>query len=187
MALKLIPYLAIIILSGTLNWLIPVVIYAKKFGLFRKRPSGFIGCNFWGFIMDVILAGLINVIILRYLVIVSARPDVKDILPAFALGLLMMATTHIVMSVTYWKEWIMPAPWRFNAGGYWHMVSMTLQMSYCSFPLIVIARQSHLLSLSATHITVLAILALACLFLFSLTVKHKDIEIGPIRISGKPW
>ncbi|MCL4338685.1 hypothetical protein M1271_03280 [Patescibacteria group bacterium] len=187
MTTRLLPYLVIVILSGILNWLIPLLIYAGKFGLFKKRTAGFVGCNFWGIVMDVVLAGMIDTIILKYLFIVSAKPLMEYIIQAFVLGFVIMVTTHIVMSITHWKEWIMPSPWRFNAGGYWHMISMTLQMAYCAYPLVIITQQTKLLTLVATHTTILAVLALASLFLFSLTVKHRDLEIGPIRISGKPW
>src|SRR5574340_1533872 len=128
--------LFVLALSVVNNWLVPLTIYASKFGLFKKRPKEFIGCNDWGVVMDVILAGAINLTIWQYLLTIDPVIKQEDLVKALLGGFGFMVVTHFWMAVTFWKEWIMPEPFRWNAGGYWHMVSMTLQMAYAFYPLV---------------------------------------------------
>lgn len=160
------------------NWGIPVAIYAKKYGLFKKRPKGFVGCNFWGVIMDVFIAGAINLVILNFLLTVSLKISQNDLIVSLVLGFLFMAVIHFFMAVTSWKEWIMPKPWHWNLAGYWHMVSMTLQMAYVFYPLVLLTKTPQLLEIFITRTTIVIVIILCLLFLAALLECKR---------TGKPW
>ncbi len=177
----------IVLLTAINNWAIPVVIYASKFGLFKKRVEGFVGCNFWGVVMDVFIAGVINVAVWNYLASFAITLSSADIVKALMFGVLAAAGTHIIMAATAWKEWIMPEPWRWNAGGYWHMVSETIQMAYVFLVLVTLADRPELLALPTTQLTLLVLVVLGILFLLALSAKDKDIVLGDLELSAQPW
>lgn len=185
--MRIFPFAEILIFTAVNNWVIPIIIYASKFGLFKKRPAKFTGCNWWGVVMDVIIAGLINLVILNYLLTTSSKFMAENVLAAFILGLASTIAIHIFMALTHRKEWIMPRPWKWNEGGYWHMISMTLQISYCFYPLVLFYREPKLLELFLTQATILLIVVLGAFFLLALSLKDRDLKIGPLKIRAKTW
>lgn len=187
MSTKIIPFLFILIASCFNNLIIPYLIYYKKFGLFKKRPPGFVGVNFWGIIMDGILAGGINIIILNYLLEIKPAILLSDLIISLIGGLIFMITSHIYMSVAKWKVWIMPKPWTWNLAGYWHMISMTLQMSYAAYCLLIIFRNPSLFFETLTVLSLGGGIFLTGLFLLALRHEKKGIKIGLIRIDNQPW
>lgn len=180
-------YIATILLTSLNNWGVPVLIYWKKYGLFKKRPAGFIGCNFWGVIMDVFLASSINIVILTYILSRPAYITNANIINALILGFVFTVIIHFFMAVTYWKVWIMPKPWHWNLAGYWHMISMTLQMSFAFFPLILFWLNPNLIFQPDAKATFSLVGVFAVLFLISLYYCNRGLKIGRFEISGKPW
>lgn len=182
------PFLfGILIASLINNLLVPFAIYYHKYGFFKKRKKDFIGCNTWGIIMDGILAGLINIVALNLLLTIKPQVETEDIKIAFILGLAAMATAHIYMVVAKWRIWIMPRPWQFNLAGYWHIISMTLQMSFLFYPLILILKNFSFLDYDIVKISVILIFFFALLFLLCLKLSKKGVKIGKLYISNKPW
>jgi hypothetical protein len=184
---RLLFFICILIASLINNLIVPYAIYYKKFGFFKKRPQGFIGVNFWGIIMDGILAGGINIIILNYLLNINSAILLSDLIVSILAGFFFMIICHIYMSVKKWKVWIMPKPWVWNLAGYWHMFSMTLQMSYVGYCFIIILRNLDRLTDSLTIFSVIVGFSLACLFILSLKQEKKGLKIGKVNISNKPW
>jgi len=180
-------FVVVFVLGAILDWGIPVVIYWRKFGLFKKRPRGFVGCNSWGVVMDVFLAGGINLAVFDYLLSMKRLIGPEEILAALLLGLFGMMAIHVWMALTFWREWIMPTPWRWNVGGYYHMFSMAVQFSFAFLPLVLFWERPELLRLSSTRLLVLMVLVGGILFLLALSVKDKTVRIGPIMVGGKSW
>ena len=166
-----------IFLTSLNNWAVPVAIYWQKYGLFKERPENFVGVNIWGVVMDVFLASLINITILNFVSNYKDYVNVSNILVALSWGLAFTAAVHIFMATSYWRVWIMPLPWRWNLAGYWHMVSMTLQMSFAFFPLVILAQSPNLLFLPATQDALIKVAGLGVLFLISLYFEK----------SARPW
>ncbi len=180
-------FFLVALLTAFVNWLIPVLIYRKMFGLFKPRPKNFSGCNWWGVVMDVILAGLINIVVLNYILSADIIISIQSVGLAIILGFLAMGGLHVFMAVSAWKEWIMPKPWHWNAGGYWHMVSATVQFSYLAYPLVLLVNYPSLWKLNTTLGTTIILIFLTGLFIISLKLKNQDIKIGPLKISGAAW
>lgn len=182
------PFLSGILLASLLNnLLVPFAIYYQKYGFFKKRNKDFIGCNTWGIIMDGILAGLINIIAFNLLLEIKPRLELESLTMAFVLGFLSMVAAHTWMSVNRWKIWIMPRPWHWNMAGYWHMISMTLQMSFLFYPLILILKNPFLWEKALVKISLIVITFFALCFGLSLQLMKKGVRIGKFRISNKPW
>lgn len=181
-------FIIFILLASCLNNLIiPYVIYFKKYGFFKKRKKGFIGVNMWGIIMDGILAGLINIITLDYLLEIKQRMYMQDILFSLVSGFLFMVCCHIYMSVNKWKIWIMPKPWKWNEAGYWHMVSMTLQMSYIAYCLLILFKNPILLTQTSTQLMLGSTLLLGLLFVLAIRQHIKGLTIGRVYIGNEAW
>ncbi len=184
---KLLYLFAILIASLINNLLIPFVIYYQKYGFFKKRKKDFIGCNSWGIIMDGIFAGLINIAALNLLLEIRPQIVMEDLKIAFILGFAIMILAHIYMVLAKWKIWIMPLPWQFNLAGYWHLISMTLQMSFLLYPFVLIYRSPTLLKNDIIQNSILWIIFFSLLFLLSLNLSKKGLKIGRFHISNKPW
>lgn len=182
------PFLFGILIASLLsNLFIPFAIYYQKYGFFKKRRKGFIGCNTWGIIMDGVLAGLINIAALNLLLDLNPIVEVEDIKMAFFLGFAAMILAHLYMVWAKWNIWIMPRPWQFNLAGYWHIISMTLQMSFLSYPLLLIWKNSSLLEKEIVRVSFMLIFFFSCLFLLSLKLMKKGVRIGRLHISSNPW
>lgn len=175
----------VIVVTAINNWLIPVLIYRKKFGLFKQRPAGFVGCNFWGVIMDVFLAGCINLVVANYYLTYGL--NINFMLGSLILSVLATMFIHVLMAVKPWKVWIMPSPWKWNEAGYWHMFSMFAQFAYGFYPLVLISQKPDLLYRPETVITLAAAGLFGILFLVSLRYCNRGAQIGPLYISGEPW
>lgn len=184
---RLLFFTIILSLSCLNNLIIPYVIYTKKFGLFKRRPPEFIGVNMWGIIMDGILAGLINILTLNLLLEVKLSLNLENIIFAILLGFSFMVVCHIYMAAKKWKIWIMPFPWRWNLAGYWHMISMTIQMSFCAYGFVILAKSPILFTETITQYTLLLIFFLSSLFLLALRLHTKGLKVRRIHISHKPW
>lgn len=184
---KIIYFLFILLLSSLNNLIVPFIIYYKKYGFFQKRNKDFIGCNAWGIIMDGVLAGMINIVAFNLIYDLKSNLFIDDIKLSIFLGFLSMALTHIWMSVRNWKIWIMPSPGRFNMAGYWHMISMTIQLSFLYYPLIVIGKNRVLLQREITVFSIAICIFLSFLFLLSLHLSKKGVKVWKIHLSNKPW
>lgn len=179
---------AVILLASCLNNLIiPYLIYYKKYGLFKKRERNFVGVNAWGIIMDGLLAGIINIISLNFLLVIKPAVSLQLVSVAIFLGLIFTLCCHLYMAVTRWKIWIMPKPWQWNEAGYWHMISMTIQMSFSAFCFIIILADPRVLKYEITGFTLASCFVLSFLFLASLQQQHKGLRIGVFNIDNKPW
>lgn len=138
--------------------------------------------------MDGLLAGLINATALNFLLEIQPKILAADIKIAFWSGLAAMVGAHVFMSVRKWPVWIMPRPWHWNMAGYWHMTSMTLQMSFLFYPLVVILRNPTLLSSRITILTLTLASFSAVLFLVLLYLSSRNgLRVGRIRIGTEAW
>jgi hypothetical protein len=187
---KLLLFLLVVAASCLNNLIIPFVLYYRKFGFGPhpvKESFGEGGCNGWGIIMDGFLAGAINVIVLNLLLGIKAKVVWEDIVIVLIAGFLSMVAAHIWMSLRRWKIWIMPRPWQWNGGGYWHMVSMTLQIAFVYYPLLLIVKNPLLLELGTVRVSLAVALLLTGLFVACQRARRKEIKIGRLGISNKPW
>lgn len=184
---KILFFCIILFASSLNNLLIPFLIYYKKYGFFRKRNKDFIGCNAWGIIMDGILVGLMNITAFNLIYDLKSNLFIDDIKLSIFIGFLSMVATHIWMTVRRWKIWIMPTPGRFNSAGYWHMISMTIQLSFLYYPLILIGENSSLLQLEITIFSLMAGVLLSILFLLSLYFSRTGLKIWKLNLSNQPW
>lgn len=180
-------FFGILIASLINNLLIPFAIYYKKYGFFQKRKNDFIGCNSWGIIMDGILAGAINIVALNLLSELKPKIKIEDIINAFILGFCAMIFAHSYMVLARWKIWIMPRPWQFNLAGYWHIISMTLQMSFLFYPILLILGNLSLLEKDIVKISLTLLFFFTLLFILSLKLMKKGVKIGRLHISSNPW
>jgi hypothetical protein len=180
-------FLFILTASLLNNLIIPFVIYFKKYGLFKKRNKNFIGCNAWGIIMDGFLAGAINLTALNFLLALKPKILMVDIKIALFMGLASMIFAHLWMSARRWKIWVMPQPWHFNSAGYWHMVSMTTQMSFLFYPLVIILKNPSLLSAPITQFSLILISLFTFLFLLAFHLSNKGLKIGRFHLNKEPW
>lgn len=187
MPAKPVYFIAIFILSLINNLLVPFTIYYFKYGFFKKRNKDFIGCNTWGIIMDGILAGLVNITALNMLIDLHADIKTADIMISIILGFLFMLGAHFYMVWAKWKIWIMPRPWKFNLAGYWHLFSMTIQMSFLFYPIILVINNPLLWEKEIVKASFSAILILSILFLLCLILMKKGVKLGFIKISNQPW
>lgn len=180
------PFFILVLLLSTLNNLaIPFVLYFRRFG--RKGYSGRGGCNFWGVIMDGFLAGAINLIALNLIFEMKEDLLASDVLIVLAAGFLSMVAAHSVMSMKKWEVWIMPKPWQWNEGGYWHMFSMTVQMAFVYYPLWLILKNLSFLEEKAISLSLIAGFALAYLFLLCLEIGRRGLKIGQLTIGNQSW
>lgn len=187
MPAKPVYFIGILILSLINNLLVPFTIYYFKYGFFKKRNKDFIGCNTWGILMDGVLAGLINIIALNMLITLGLQIKIIDVAVSTFLGFLFMILAHLYMVWAKWKIWIMPRPWKFNLAGYWHLFSMTVQMSFLFYPLVLVFENPYLWKSEIVKTSFFAILILAFLFLLCLILMKKGVKIGFIKISNQPW
>lgn len=184
---KAILFFLITLASFINNFLVPLIIYTRKFGLFKKREENFVGMNIWGLIMDGVLAGFINIIIFNLLLWLNPKMVFKDIRIAFVLGFGSMVLAHVWMSLKEWSVWIMPEPWKWNEAGYWHMVSMTLQMSFCFYPLVLLVKIPKILNEGMVLTSISLAIFLAGLFLLSLKFSQRGLRLGKFFIGAEPW
>jgi len=187
MLLKLFLFVLISIFSCVNNLFIPFVIYYQKYGFFKKRNKDFIGCNGWGIIMDGFLAALINIIVLNYLLETKQSASYDSLEISLIFGIYTTIIIHYLMSVFKWKYWIMVKPWHWNSAGYWHMFSMTIQMTFIYYPLIIIWQNPRLLTLLITKYSLTIETIFVCLFALALYLSNKGIRIGRIHINKEPW
>ena len=171
------PFLVLILCLSLLgNLLVPFAIYFRKFG--RNGYQGQGGCDGWGVIMDGVLAGAINPAMMNFLLEIKPKIVWPDLTISLVFGFLAMLSMHAWMSLRKWQAWIMPKPWRWNSGGYWHMVSATLQMGFLAYQALLVVKDSSLFDLSLTKITFGAVLLLTVAFVGCLNRDKMKTWIG---------
>ena len=183
-------FIIIFLLSCLNNLLVPFAIYFRKYGSGahpEKKRFGGGACNAWGVIMAGFLAGAINVIALN--LIWEIHPIVlwRDVAIVFLFGVLSTVSAHVWMSLKQWQVWIMPRPWQWNAAGYWHMVSMTLQMGFLYYPLLLVLKNTSLLHDRSVQLSLLSSFLLGLVFLLCFHVGQRGLRIGRFCIDNKPW
>lgn len=186
---KLYLFLLITIASFFNNLIIPYIIYAQKFGLFKNRQKDFIGVNGWGIIMDGLLAACMNVVAINFLYEVSPVLKPTDLILSLFIAIVLTTASHILMAVRKWKIWIMPRPWHWNEAGYWHMFSMTVQFFFLAYPLIILLENYNLLFSKIVQFSLFLFISLFILFIFALYCYDNKIEfkLGKITIKSRPW
>jgi hypothetical protein len=137
--------------------------------------------------MDGIAAGMINYIAARYLLELKAPIRTNEIMLSLTLGLIIMICAHIWMSYRKWEIWITPKPWRWNEGGYWHMISMTLQVAFLAYPLILLWESHNLGFIFEIRDWFLWGVLGILIFLWSFTRQDRDLKIGRFIIKSNAW
>lgn len=166
------------------NLFIPLFLYHRRYGLFKRQYKGKGGCNGWSFITDGIAAGMINFVIAKYLVELKAPMRTSDIFVSLGIGFMIMACAHFWMSFRKWEIWITPKPWKWNEGGKWHMISMTLQMAFLAYPIIL---WWYDFSFVMTKNYLLIGLFGVLLFLWSFKRSDSDLKIGRFILKSRAW
>lgn len=179
--------LIITIFSWVSNLIIPLAIYIKKYGILKKRPEEFVGCNAWGIIMDGILANLMNITAMNFYIENRMPINPENIKISLLIGIVITAISHVTMAVREWEIWIMPSPWRWNEAGYWHMVSMTLQMAFFTYALVTIIQNPGLLLEQITIISMIFMSVWILFFLVALYFMSKGLRMGKLYLNYKPW
>jgi len=180
-------FILVIIASWFNNFLIPLIIYAKEFSLFKKREKDFVGICTSGLIMDGFLAMLINIVILNFLLETGSVVNLANVEIATIAGFISMICAHLFMALRKWRVWIMPQPWRWNAGGYWHMFSMTIQMAFCFYPFILLIESPQLLNERITQASIILEIIFVSLFLFVFWLGGKGQPNKKLSFLSNPW
>ena len=137
--------------------------------------------------MDGIAASMVNFVVAKYLLEIKAPLQNYNIIMAFFIGFLIMILAHIWMSYRKWEVWITPNPWKWNEGGYWHMISMTLQMAFLVYPLVLLWQNDGLRFLGMTkNYFCLGFLGIL-LFLWSFKRSERDFRIGRFILRSRAW
>lgn len=184
---KTLPIILVLILSWFNNLFIPLFLYHRQYGLFKRNYKGGGGCNGWSFVMDGLLAGLMNIVATYFLLEISYRFSAEEIIIALGIGALATTISHITMSVQKWDIWIMPKPWKWNKAGYWHMVSMTLQVGYFFLVLIPLFKTPGLLNKDISILTLLSFGILLVFFMGAFITKDKGLVLGKFHINKSAW
>ena len=180
------PFFVLILgLSLLNNLLVPFWLYFRKFG--RRGYQGQGGCNGWGVLMDGVWVAFLNLVAVNFLLEAKLAWRWPEIFLSFCLGLLAMVLMHVWMSLKRWEGWIMPKPWKWNSGGYWHMISATLQIGFLFYPLVLIWKNPVWLSQPLTQLTLLAGALGALLFFLSLSVGRRGLKTKFFQISHRSW
>jgi hypothetical protein len=169
------------------NLLIPLFLYHRRFGLGKRKYKGKGGCNGWSIVMDGIAAGIINFVAAKYLLEIKASLLPRDLIVSLLIGILITFLAHAWMSYRKWEIWITPKPWRWNEGGYWHMISMTLQMAFLAYPLILLWKSHNLGFLFEIRDWFLWGVLGVVIFLWSFKRSERDLKIGRFVIKSSAW
>jgi hypothetical protein len=166
------------------NLLVPLFLYHRRHGLFQRRYKGKGGCNGWSFVMAGIAAGMVNFVVARYLLEIKAPMQNYNVMMALIIGFLIMVLAHIWMSYRKWEIWITPKPWKWNEGGYWHMISMTLQTAFLVYPFVLLMQEEVSIVIKKyLWFGVFGVL----LFLWSFKRSERDLKIGRFILSSEAW
>lgn len=125
-------YLAVIIISLTLNWLVQLFYYIL---MTSRNPQAFLGqktlLEYWtGVLGDGVIAPIINVFVFFFFTTLHLKPQKKIVIKMFALALLTDILVHFLQGKLGLVNWSMPKPFAWNFAGYWHMISLPIQMTY---------------------------------------------------------
>lgn len=125
-------YLVVAIISLVFNWIVQMSYY---FYAISNNPQVFNNQKVLfeyktGYIGDVILLPIINVLILFVFISNSFRPAKKIILRIALLSLLLDFSTHYLQAKFALTNWTMPMPFEWNFASHWHMFSFFFQMTY---------------------------------------------------------
>lgn len=134
--------------------------------------------------MDGIAASLINFVVAKYLLEMKVPVQNYNVMLSLIMGFSIMICAHIWMSIRKWEVWIMPKSWKWNAGGYWHMISMTLQMAFLAYPLVLLwHHEAFIIIKNYLWFGVFGIL----LFLWSFRRSDRDFKIGRFILRSRAW
>lgn len=187
MIYDLLKFFIVVLFFQVANLYVPLYLYHRQYGVGKKKYKGGGGCNGWSFVMDGLLAGLMNIVVTNYLIQIQYIPSVREMFVALGFGIIAIIISHITMSIQNWDIWIMPKPWKWNKAGYWHMISMTLQVGYFSLVPIALISNRGLINRDYTLFMVLLFAVLFLLFLYSFIKKDKGLVIGKFHINKEAW
>lgn len=125
-------YFLILVASFILNYGVQLSYYIwTKW----RNPRAFGGQKtllqyYTGYIGDGIIVPLINILIYYIIVSIGYRVTSYELVAASVIALVLDAATHYVQGKMKMTNWSMPKPFQWNFAGYWHMVSLPIQVSY---------------------------------------------------------
>lgn len=161
-------YLAVIIISLTLNWLVQLSYYIL---MTSRNPLAFQGQKtlleyLTGVIGDGVIAPIINVLVFIFFTTIHLKPQKKTIIKMFILALITDILVHFFQGAFSLTNWSMPKPFEWNFAGYWHMISLPIQMTYLYyFFYIVVKKWREVKKKTILKYPVFAVLGLMLLFL----------------------
>ncbi|MCL5675844.1 MAG: hypothetical protein M1120_01825 [Patescibacteria group bacterium] len=123
---------AVFIISLFLNWLVQLFYYLVTVSY---NPGAFLGKRILldyttGVIGDGLIVPVINVFILNFLILSRVKLNKLVTIAVLVLSLLTDFLAHFFQGLLNLTNWSMPRPFQWNFAGYWHMVSLFLQMTY---------------------------------------------------------
>lgn len=162
------PYIVIITLSLINNWGVQLGYYIYRKA---KDPDAFWGQRtllqyYTGYIGDVIIVPLINILIYYFMVNIGYKPRLFELVGAYGAALVLDFFTHFYQGKTKMTNWSMPRPFRWNFAGYWHMISFPIQISYLLlFLWLLVHNGMRVLSDGKLVATTIGVIALMWMFL----------------------
>lgn len=128
----LILYGAVFIISLILNWLMQLSYYTLTIS---QNPHAFLGQRtllqyYTGVYGDGVIAPLINILAIYFFLFINFKPKKNVVLKMFGLALLTDIFDHLFWGLLKLTNWSMPKPFVWDFSGYWHMVSLPIQMTY---------------------------------------------------------
>lgn len=129
---RLVWIILIIIASLILDWLMQLSFY---FYTINQNPLAFQGQKtlleyLTGVIGDGVIAPIINVLVFVFFTTIHLKPQKKTIVKMFILALITDILVHFFQGAFSLTNWSMPKPFAWNFAGYWHMISLPIQMTY---------------------------------------------------------
>ncbi|GEM_PF-6171004 len=179
-------FIGIFLVSAISNFGVSLLIYRHRYGLMKQRPRGFLGITTFGFLEDAVILPVLNTIIFSMLKGYDLLPNPFELALFLMLGVIASLIIHLLFSINDWKIWLKEEPWQWNAAGYWHIISLALQMAYFFFGAYkIILLQEIPFPFIKNSLIVCSSLLLVFAILF--INNDKGVKLGTIKIRNKTW
>ncbi len=180
-------FLLVFLVTIIVNFGVSLVIYYKKFGVFKKRPEGFLGITTFGFIEDAVILPIVNILTLSLLLDNNLLPTKTEFFFFLGAGVLVSIITHILFSLNNWEIWLMEEPWSWNGAGKWHMLSLAMQVGYLLLVGFIVWDNSSLLTSPIDSFKLKSIFVLLSVFGVLYNGNEEGIKLGGVQIKNRTW
>ncbi len=180
-------FFLVFLLTIIINFGVSLLVYYKKFGLFKKRPEGFLGITTFGFIEDAVIMPLVNVLALSILLDAGLLPTKTELMLFLFVGFSFSIFVHVLFSMHNWEIWLMEEPWEWNAAGRWHMISLALQLGYLFLVGYILLDDTFVFRFPEDNLKFKIILLLLSLFALLFVNNEEGIKLGKVKIKNRTW